>query len=312
MSCGPASWCPNGAVPAALSDALRQAVWTSDVRLPALIALAAGHMAGADESHTRVAAVAIELVSGAARARGHGPSPASRRERGRAAAALAPLAADACLALAFQTACAKELPAPLQARLCRLLAQAVGHRGQAGGQAFDAVYGPGLGSCAALRERCGRTTGALLKAAACMGAACGGPDARYAPLGDYGLMMGIASHVAADLARASPHAMRGRWGLRAWLRAEPDFVSELGMAGALSYARRLCRRAHQALAMAGVPAESMLARLTDATFERIGAPFEALPAQHAGEPPSACGAVHDVQAPQPEFSAAARSRIQPG
>ena len=96
--------------------------------------------------------------------------------------AQAMLAGDAMQALAFEVLTPEggAVPAPLQARLCGLLARAAGHAGMAGGQAIDlASIGKSLDE-ASLRDMHRRKTGALLQASVLMGAACGRVDARLA------------------------------------------------------------------------------------------------------------------------------------
>ncbi|HEX5278248.1 MAG TPA: polyprenyl synthetase family protein, partial [Fluviicoccus sp.] len=105
------------------------------------------------------------------------------------------LAGDALQALAFEllTPESDEVPAAIQATLCRLLARAAGHEGMAGGQAIDlASIGRQLGETE-LRQMHRLKTGALLQGSVMMGAACGRPDAgAREALSCYGAAMGLA------------------------------------------------------------------------------------------------------------------------
>ena len=90
--------------------------------------------------------------------------------------------------------------AATQARLCRMLAQAAGFQGMAGGQAIDlASVGMPLTS-EQLHEMHRLKTGALLQASVMMGASCGTPSLQVQhALRDYGAAVGLAFQVVDDI-----------------------------------------------------------------------------------------------------------------
>ena len=168
--------------PSGLGDAMRYAVLDGGKRLRPLLVLAAARAVHGEREAALRAACAVELIH--AYSLVHDDLPCMDNDvlrRGkptvhvRFGVAQAMLAGDAMQALAFEvlTPEASWVAPALQARLCGLLARAVGDAGMAGGQAIDlASVGLSLDE-RALSDMHRRKTGALLKASVLMGAACG-------------------------------------------------------------------------------------------------------------------------------------------
>src|SRR6478736_1016217 len=175
---------------------MRRAVLDGGKRLrPLLVLGAAEAVAGHPEAALR-AACAVELIH--AYSLVHDDMPCMDNDvlrRGKPTVhvqfgeATALLAGDALQALAFEllAPAGSAIPDAVQARLCRLLANAAGHAGMAGGQAIDlAAVGRSLTEDE-LREMHSLKTGALLQASVMMGALCGEPTpAARRGLADYG------------------------------------------------------------------------------------------------------------------------------
>ena len=176
-------WVANsqtGPVPAGLGDAMRYAVLDGGKRLRPLLVMAACEAVGGNAEAALRAACAVELIH--AYSLVHDDMPCMDNDvlrRGKPTVhvkfgeAQALLAGDALQALAFEllTPAGEAISAPVQAALCRLLAQAAGCQGMAGGQAIDlASVGLPLTS-AQLHEMHRLKTGALLQASVLMGAA---------------------------------------------------------------------------------------------------------------------------------------------
>jgi farnesyl diphosphate synthase len=132
--------------PVLLGDAMRYAVLDGGKRLRPLLVLAASEAVGGIEAAALRAACATELIH--AYSLVHDDLPCMDNDvlrRGKPTVhvkfgeADALLAGDALQALAFEllTPEGDEVPAAMQAALCRLLARAAGSQGMAGGQAID-------------------------------------------------------------------------------------------------------------------------------------------------------------------------------
>ena len=172
-----------------LKDAMRYAVLDGGKRLRPLLALAACEAVGGNLQAALRAACAVELIH--AYSLVHDDMPCMDNDvmrRGKPTVhvqfgeAQALLAGDALQALSFEllTPADTSVDAATQARLCRVLAQAAGAQGMAGGQAIDlASVGLPLDTDQ-LHEMHSLKTGALLKASVGMGGLCGQP--RDAPL----------------------------------------------------------------------------------------------------------------------------------
>ena len=162
------------------------------------------------------------------------------------------LAGDALQALAFELLTPDDgsVDAATQARLCRMLAQAAGFQGMAGGQAIDlASVGMPLTS-AQLHNMHRLKTGALLQASVLMGASCGTPSlATLAALRDYGAAVGLAFQVVDDILDVTADsATLGKTAGKDAAAQKPTFVSLMGLEASKSYAQELLARALASLA----------------------------------------------------------------
>jgi farnesyl diphosphate synthase len=281
-------WVP-AAAPARLGEAMRYAVLDGGKRLRPLLVLAAaravdgdGQGMGTDDGEAALrAAVAVELIH--AYSLVHDDMPCMDNDvlrRGkptvhvRFGQAQAMLAGDAMQALAFEVLTPDDtaaLPAPLQARLVRLLARAAGHDGMAGGQAIDlASVGLPLDE-PTLSDMHRRKTGALLRASVDMGAACGAPAPETAAaLHHYGQALGLAFQVVDDILDVTQgsHTL-GKTAGKDLDSNKPTYVSLLGLPAARERARRLHAQALAALEGSGLgDGAQVLAWLADKVVER--------------------------------------------
>ena len=244
--------------PAGLGDAMRYAVLDGGKRLRPLLVLAACEAVDGNPAAALRSACAVELIH--AYSLVHDDMPCMDNDvlrRGkptvhvRFGEAQALLAGDALQALAFEflTPDDGSVDAATQARLCRMLAQAAGFQGMAGGQAIDlASVGLPLTS-AQLHDMHRLKTGALLQASVMMGASCGAPSqAVQAALRDYGAAVGLAFQVVDDILDVTADsATLGKTAGKDAAQQKPTFVSLMGLEGSLHYAQQLLARAHASL-----------------------------------------------------------------
>lgn len=257
-------WMPAQA-PAGLGEVMRYAVQGGGKRLRPLLALAACEaVEGAPQAALR-AACAVELIH--AYSLVHDDMPCMDNDvlrRGkptvhvRFGQAQALLAGDALQALAFEiltpepsVATSADMPAAMQAALCRLLARAAGADGMAGGQAIDlASVGLPLTE-PELRAMHRRKTGALLLASVRMGAACAArplPAAALQALDAYGQALGLAFQVVDDvLDVTADSALLGKTAGKDAAAGKPTYVSLLGLEAARQLAADLLAQAENAL-----------------------------------------------------------------
>ena len=257
-------WMPAQA-PAGLGEVMRYAVQGGGKRLRPLLALAACEaVEGAPQAALR-AACAVELIH--AYSLVHDDMPCMDNDvlrRGkptvhvRFGQAQALLAGDALQALAFEiltpepsAAASADMPAVMQAALCRLLARAAGADGMAGGQAIDlASVGLPLTE-PELRAMHRRKTGALLLASVRMGAACAAhplPAAALQALDAYGQALGLAFQVVDDvLDVTADSALLGKTAGKDAAAGKPTYVSLLGLEAARQLAADLLAQAKNAL-----------------------------------------------------------------
>lgn len=261
--------------PANLGDAMRYAVLDGGKRLrPLLVLAAAQSVQGLPEAAIR-AACAVELIH--AYSLVHDDMPCMDNDvlrRGKPTVHVqfgesqALLGGDALQALAFEllTPSELEVPASVQAKLCRILAQAAGAQGMAGGQAIDlASVGKTLNE-QELRHMHSLKTGALLEASVAMGVACATvPAPVQQALARYATALGIAFQVVDDvLDVVADAATLGKTPGKDAANEKPTFVSLMGLDAARSYANDLLEQALAALHDSGlqdVRALSALAHL---------------------------------------------------
>ena len=283
--------------PSDLGQAMRYAVQGGGKRLRPLLVLAAreavageGHAdfsAALDEAVLRGAldeaalrgACAVELIHAYSLVHDDMPcmdndvlrrgKPTVHVQYGQAGALLA---GDALQALAFEllTPERSDIPATVQARLCRLLARAAGAAGMAGGQAIDlASVGQRLDE-AQLRHMHQLKTGALLQASVMMGAACGAPAAAaLAGLARYGGALGLAFQVVDDILDVTQDsATLGKTAGKDAFHSKPTYVSLLGIEAARQCAQNLHSDALAGLAASGLRDTARLAALADMVLLR--------------------------------------------
>jgi farnesyl diphosphate synthase len=256
--------------PAALVEAMRYAVLDGGKRLRPLLVLAGCEALGGNRAGALRAACATELIH--AYSLVHDDLPCMDNDvlrRGKPTVhvkfgeAQALLAGDALQALAFELLTPDDpaIPADLQARLCRLLAQAAGSAGMAGGQAIDlASVGQKLTE-RQLSEMHRLKTGALLQGSVMMGAACGAPTpVQTKALEAYGAAIGLAFQVVDDILDVTADsATLGKTAGKDAVQDKPTFVSLLGLARSQTFAQELLRASLAALDDTGLPSSQTAA-----------------------------------------------------
>jgi farnesyl diphosphate synthase len=267
------TWVPADA-PAGLGEAMRYAVLDGGKRLRPLLVLASSEAVGGLHDAALRAACSVELIH--AYSLVHDDMPCMDNDvlrRGkptvhvRFGEAQALLAGDALQALAFELLVPGDdsVPTGMAAQLCRLLAQAAGASGMAGGQAVDlASVGVTL-DLPALEAMHRQKTGALLKASVTMGAATG----RASPetllhLSRYGAALGLAFQVVDDvLDVTADSATLGKTAGKDAAADKPTFVSLMGLEQAQAYAGRVLDEAHAALDHSRLDDAAILHALAD-------------------------------------------------
>ena len=269
---------PARIAPQRLHEAMRYAVLGGGKRVRPLLAFAAGEVTGADPERVQYAAAAVELIHVYSLV--HDDMPAMDDDalrRGKPTVhvefdeATALLVGDALQSLAFDLLASNTLaddPAT-QLKMVRLLAQASGSRGMAGGQAIDLAS---VGKSLALPElefMHIHKTGALIRAAVLLGAHCGrAADDTTAALDHYAKCIGLAFQVVDDVLDAeAPTATLGKTAGKDAAHNKPTYVSLLGVARANELAQELRADAHDALDGLDAPA-GRLRQLADFVVER--------------------------------------------
>jgi len=258
------------AAPAQLSRAMRYAVLDGGKRMRPLLAYAAGELNAAPPDVVDAVAAAAELIH--AYSLIHDDLPCMDDDtlrRGKPTChvafgeATALLAGDALQALAFGVLAAAALPD--RAGACALLADAAGVRGMAGGQAIDLDSVGMTLSLPELETMHRLKTGALIRAAVHLGAACGRPLAAdaAASLAVYASAAGLAFQVVDDVLDVEGSAASlGKTAGKDVAQGKPTFVSCLGLRAAKQHAEALRLEARAALVPLGGSARR-LAELAD-------------------------------------------------
>ena len=244
-----------------LVDAMRYATLGGGKRMRPLLCYAAGEAVGADAAIVDAAAASVELIH--AYSLVHDDLPCMDDDalrRGKPSChvaygeAMALLAGDALQALAFATLAAAGLRDP--GRACALLAHAAGATGMAGGQAIDLES---VGKTLALPEletMHRMKTGALIRAAVLLGAACAPtplPPHVEGALDGYARAAGLAFQIVDDVldVRGSAASL-GKTAGKDAAQGKPTFVAALGVDAASERAEALRGQAQHALAPLGV------------------------------------------------------------
>jgi len=245
--------------PARLHEAMRYASLEGGKRVRPLLTFAAGELAGARPERLEVAAAAVELIH--AYSLVHDDMPCMDDDvlrRGKPTVhveydeATALLVGDALQSLAFQLLAEHALADDprVQLEMVKLLAAAAGSRGMAGGQQIDLeAVGKPL-TVPELEAMHIHKTGALIRAAVLLGAACGGAldAALRARLDQYAKTVGLAFQVVDDvLDHDTSTATLGKTAGKDARQGKPTYVSTMGIAGARELAQELRHNALQAL-----------------------------------------------------------------
>lgn len=251
--------------PAPLGEAMRYAVLGGGKRMRPLLAYAAGELADADPQLVDASAVAVEFVH--AYSLVHDDLPCMDDDvlrRGKPTChvahgeAMALLAGDALQARAFFILARARFADSGSA--CALLAEAAGGSGMAGGQAIDlASVGVAL-PLTELERMHQMKTGALIRVAVRLGAACGRSftGAQVAALDAFARAAGLAFQVVDDVLDVEGSAASlGKTAGKDAANAKPTYVALLGLAEAKRRAELLCDDAHAALTPFGSAARRL-------------------------------------------------------
>ena len=260
--------------PQRLHAAMRYAVLGAGKRVRPLLAYAAGELSQADPERITVAGAAVEIIH--AYSLVHDDLPCMDDDvlrRGKPTChvefdeATALLVGDALQSLSFQLlgeyALAPDAKAQLE--MIKLLGMASGSRGMAGGQAIDlAAVGKTL-TVPELEFMHIHKTGALIRAAAVLGARCGSglSEAEFARVDAYAKAVGLAFQVVDDVLDAeAPTATLGKTAGKDAEQGKPTYVSAMGIPQAKALAAQLREEALAAIAPFGARG-ARLAQLAD-------------------------------------------------
>ncbi len=255
--------------PGRLHEAMRYAVLEGGKRVRPLLTFAAGEVSGARPERLEVAAAAVELIH--AYSLVHDDLPCMDDDvlrRGKPTVhvefdeATALLVGDALQSLAYQLLAENVLADEprTQLEMVKLLASAAGSRGMAGGQQIDLEATGKALSVPELEAMHIHKTGALIRAAVLLGAACGGAaDASVRErLDQYAKTVGLAFQVVDDVLDAeSSSATLGKTAGKDSRAGKPTYVSVMGLARARELAQELRHNAHEALAPLGAGARRL-------------------------------------------------------
>ena len=246
---------PAQIAPARLHEAMRYAVLGGGKRVRPLLAFAAGEFTGAHVEQVQHVAAAVELIH--AYSLVHDDMPAMDDDtlrRGKPTVhvefdeATALLVGDALQSLAFDILATQPLTADAgtQLKMVKLLAQAAGSRGMAGGQAIDlASVGKPL-DLTELEFMHIHKTGALIRASVLLGAHCGTlSDATASRAGSLRQVHRPCLPGGRRHSRCrSIHATLGKTAGKDAANNKPTYVSLLGVARARELAQELRADAH--------------------------------------------------------------------
>ncbi len=261
-----------GMEPTTLHEAMRYAVVGTGKRFRAALVYAAGEGLGATPTELDLPACAVELVHAFSLV--HDDLPAMDDDdlrRGKPSChvafgeATAILTGDALQSLAFDLLARESSGYSAQTRLdmIRILAQATGASGMAGGQAID--LSGSASSKTALETMHRMKTGALIAASVQLGARAAGAEdpALLEDLSRYGLVLGLTFQVTDDiLDETSETAALGKMRGSDRRQNKPTYLTVLGEAPAREAAAQYHHRARESLT--GLPMDvTALMALTD-------------------------------------------------
>lgn len=249
---------PSSSTPPTLTEAMRYATLDGGKRMRPLLAYAAGELAQAAPDAVDGVAAAVEMIHAYSLVHDDLPSMDNdvlRRGKPtchvRYGEAMALLAGDALQAQAFAVLQSTRLPDPAQA--CRLLAQAAGAAGMAGGQAIDLLHVGKPMTLSALETMHRMKTGAMIRVSILLGAHCGrGAQGAEAALATFARAVGLAFQVVDDILDVEGSAAAlGKTAGKDAANNKPTYVSLLGLAAAREHAQALREEALAALAPFG-------------------------------------------------------------
>jgi geranylgeranyl pyrophosphate synthase len=263
-----------------LCEAMRYSVLGGGKRLRPLLVYLAGETVGAPLAALDAPAAAVELIHVYSLV--HDDLPAMDDDdlrRGRPTChraydeATAILVGDALQARAFAVLATEPMPGVserMRLEMVRILADATGTAGMAGGQAVDlAAVGRTL-SVAAIESMHRRKTGALIRCSVLLGALAAGVDggAKHAALEQFGAEIGLAFQIQDDIldVEGDPATLGKSTGADA-VHRKPTYPSTAGLAAARERARELRDVAVTALRPLGERA-SALAELASLIIDR--------------------------------------------
>ena len=250
---------PAHLAPARLHEAMRYATLEGGKRVRPLLVFAAGEVASASAERLEIAAAAVELIH--AYSLVHDDLPCMDNDvlrRGKPTVhveydeATALLAGDALQSLAFQLLAEYRIAddARTQLELVKILAVAAGSRGMAGGQQTDLEATGRSLTLPELELMHIHKTGALIRAAVLLGAACGSELAQNekSKLDRYAKAVGLAFQVVDDVLDYDANtATLGKTAGKDSKQGKPTYVSVVGIAAARRMAEELRGQAHAAL-----------------------------------------------------------------
>jgi geranylgeranyl pyrophosphate synthase len=265
-------------LPQALHRAMRYSVLGGGKRLRPTLVYAVGHAFGADPAVLDAPAAAVEIIH--AYSLIHDDLPAMDDDdlrRGKPTChkafgeALAILAGDALQALAFELL-SRESPWSSSAQLAmlRLLAEACGSLGMAGGQAIDLAAVGHVLTLTELERMHRYKTGALIRAAVLMGALAAGCSngPMFDALDRYGRELGLAFQIQDDLLDVLGDTITiGKPQGSDIARGKPTYPALIGIDASQALARSHMQAAIDALASFDERAED-LRRLARYVVER--------------------------------------------
>ena len=245
--------------PLRLHQAMRYAVLNGGKRIRAILVIAAGEALGASSELLEPPACAVELIHCYSLVHDDLPSmddddlrrgsPTCHRAFGEATALLA---GDALQTLAFEVLAGSS--SPCAAELVRVLAEASGSRGMAGGQAVDLES---VGRTLTLDQLEGmhlRKTGALIRASVRLGVLSAGvsdPEI-LGRIDEFARCIGLAFQIRDDVldVEGDTETLGKHRGADVELE-KPTYPAILGLESSKAHARALCERACEELAPSG-------------------------------------------------------------
>ncbi len=246
-------------VPQRLHQAMRYAVLGGGKRVRPLLVFAAGEVAAADPERLEVAACALEFIHVYSLV--HDDLPCMDDDvlrRGKPTCHVeydeptALLVGDSLQSLAFQVLAEQRVAhdPSRQLEMVKILANACGSRGMAGGQAIDLAAVGKVLTLPELEHMHMHKTGALIRASVALGARCSTAlsAAELEALDDYAKYIGLAFQIVDDLLDSeSSTATLGKTAGKDASRNKPNYVSVLGASEARARAGELREQAHRAL-----------------------------------------------------------------